>query len=64
MCLKYLAVTAPIGSKTPHETAFRIPCTVFNVLVSSLWAALKPYKTSMVAMEDKSLEVVGWIAGE
>jgi hypothetical protein len=64
MCLKYLAVAAPIGSKTPHEIAFKIPCAIFNVLVSSLWAALKPDKTSMVAMEDRSLEVVGWIAGE
>lgn len=64
MCRRYRAVTAPIGRISPHEMAFMIPCAVLSVLMLSCWVAEEPDRTSMVAMEERSLDVVGCMVGE
>lgn len=48
-----------MGNIRPHEIAFMIPCTVLSVLMLSCWAVAEPERTSIVAMEERSLEVVG-----
>lgn len=66
-CLRYRAVTAPIGSNKPHDTAFSVACITRKV-VRTLWLLLSccvlEERTSNVIRDERSFGVVGWMVGE
>lgn len=53
-----------MGSKIPQETAFMTACTLFSVPMLLCCAADEPDKMSTVAMDERSLALVGWMVGE
>lgn len=57
-------MTAPIGSRSPQDTAFRMPWITLSVSIPPLWLAAVPEATSRVAIDERSSEVVGWMVGE